>query len=235
MLSAELKFIVTSCLLALTGAFVSVPLRSIGGASNLHSSNDQADFEFQELRIQLDAMQERGLVSRDLLPETRLGLEAYAREVARNRNSPVELAAIGNKLPNTTWKLAFSTNSAALGDLPRDATVLLKFREEGNVDYCLEFEKTWGLNGIKAASTYSINPGPIDAGVVTITYDRITTDVFGLKDVGAGLFGLLQGRANYIVTAFFDGDYWIERGRGPEEDTDYLSVYIRQPDPDDTW
>lgn len=233
--SVELKFIVTCCILGFGGAFVSTPFRSIGGASNLRSSNDQADFEFQELRIQLNAMQDKGLVSRDLLPETRLGLEAYAREVARNRDSPIDLATIGSKLPNTTWKLVFSTNSAALGDLPRDATVLLKFREEGNVDYCLEFEKTWGLNGIRAASTYSINPGPIDTGVVTITYDRITTDVFGLKDVGAGLFGLLQGRANYIVTAYFDGDYWIERGQGLEEGADYLSVYIRQPDPDDTW
>lgn len=200
------------------------------------SPSGTADFEFQEMRVQLDALQKQNLVSRNMDPRARAELEHYVRQVALYRPSPVEVRDIGRALPQTRWKLVFATDTATLGDLPADATVLLNFVDHERVDYILQFsEKTFGLNNLKAKSTYTVNPGPGgDEGVVTLVYDKITTDAFGMKDMGVGLFGMLQGRANYIVSAYFDGTFWVERGRGRVEGTDYLSVYVRQPD-EDPW
>jgi hypothetical protein len=188
------------------------------------------------MRVQLDALQKQNLVSRNMDPRARAELEHYVRQVALYRPSPVEVRDIGRALPQTRWKLVFATDTATLGDLPADATVLLNFVDHERVDYILQFsEKTFGLNNLKAKSTYTVNPGPGgDEGVVTLVYDKITTDAFGMKDMGVGLFGMLQGRANYIVSAYFDGTFWVERGRGRVEGTDYLSVYVRQPD-EDPW
>lgn len=72
---------------------------------------------------------------------------------------------------------------------------------------------------------------PVNPGLVTIEYRSITTDVFGLTDIGVGAFGMLKGRATYIETAYFDGRIWIERGvdgNGME----YYNVYARDEDDD---
>ncbi len=60
---------------------------------------------------------------------------------------------------------------------------------------------------------------------MTVTYESITTDVFGLKNLVFGMFGMLQGRATYIPTAYFDGTLWIEQGRDPTTGMEYSSVY----------
>lgn len=78
---------------------------------------------------------------------------------------------------------------------------------------------------------HSCQSSPANPGLVSIIYDAITTDVFGLKNLGVGMFGMLKGRATYIPTAYFDGSIWIERGvssgaaTGGEE---YYNVYARE-------
>jgi hypothetical protein len=67
------------------------------------------------------------------------------------------------------------------------------------------------------------------AGLVSIQYENITTDVFGLNNIRVGAFGLLKGRGSFIQTAFFDGRIWIEKGidlNGSE----YYNVYTRDED-----
>ena len=61
---------------------------------------------------------------------------------------------------------------------------------------------------------------------MTFIYKEITSGIFGLT-VPVGLFGLLNGRANYIETIYFDGTYWFERGYSPEGEV-YYNVYFRE-------
>jgi len=76
-----------------------------------------------------------------------------------------------------------------------------------------------------------IQSGPIQPGLLSFVYENITTNVMGLKNIGVGFFGLLQGRANYVESAYFDGTFWIERGVSPSGDgSDFVSVYMRMDD-----
>jgi hypothetical protein len=52
--------------------------------------------------------------------------------------------------------------------------------------------------------------------------------VFGLSNVGVGLFGMLKGRSSYIQTAYFDGIIWIEAGA--DASGEYFSVYVHLED-----
>jgi hypothetical protein len=64
--------------------------------------------------------------------------------------------------------------------------------------------------------------------VLKYVYDSITTDVFGLRNLSVGFFGLLKGRTSYIVTAYFDGVYWIEVAYdSPEQTSTYTNVYVK--------
>jgi hypothetical protein len=192
------------------------------------NSVETAEFEFQEMRAQLDGMKRAGVPSRDLDATKRAELEGYVRRVVNKRPSGVPLEKIGAELPQSTWRLAFSTEGATLGDLPRDATVYLKFLDATTMDYVLHFsEKTFGLNSIKAKSRWVINEGPTDTGLVTFVYDKILTDAFGFMDVGVGFFGLLKGRSNFVESAYFDNTFWIERSYGPTGQ-EFLNVYIRE-------
>jgi hypothetical protein len=196
--------------------------------AKISKSVETAEFEFQEMRAQLDSMKRAGVPSRDLGPQKRAELEGYVRQVVRKRPSPVPLEKIGAELPQSTFRLAFSTEGATLGDLPRDATVYLKFLDETTMDYVLQFsEKTFGLNSITAKSRWVINEGPTDTGLVTFVYDKIVTDAFGLMNVSVGFFGLLKGRSNFVESAYFDSTFWIERSSGPTGQ-EYLNVYVRE-------
>mmetsp|Transcript_8722 Transcript_8722/g.12337 ORF Transcript_8722/g.12337 Transcript_8722/m.12337 type:complete len:216 (-) Transcript_8722:287-934(-) len=206
---------------------------SVFQMANSQNTNDSAssaaEFEFQEMRVQLQAMAQQGIPSRDLIPTKRAELESYVRKVVQERASPVPLAEIGERLLGTEWLLVFSTQGAALADLPRDAKVLLEFDQEDlKLDYVLEFsKKTMGLNRLTAKSTYTFDDGPINPGLVTFVYDQIKTDAFGFNNLSVGFFGLLKGRANYVESSFYDGQFWIERAFGPDG-MDYYNVYIKQ-------
>ena len=188
------------------------------------SGGGGGDFELQELRVQLDAMKANGIRSRDLDPVTRATLENYMRQIATQRPSPVDMNQVASYLPNTSWRLVLSTQAATLNDLPGDATVYLDFIDESKMEYKLEFgKKTFGLNAIKAKSTWNSR----DDGLITFVYDNIVTDAFGMKDMGVSFFGLLQGRVNYVQTCYFDKTYWIERGFD-EAGSEFLNVYVRE-------
>lgn len=186
-------------------------------------SADYCEFEMQELRVQLNAMKAKGIGSKDLDPLTRAVFATYARQVVSKRPSPIAMASVAAQLPGTTWRLVLSTEAATLGDLPRDATVYLSFVDESNMDYSLRFsEKTFGLDSITAQSKWTGDA----RGVISFVYDKITTDVFGLKNIGVSFFGLLKGRSNFLETAYFDGNFWIEKAVSPDGE-EYVNVYLR--------
>lgn len=201
------------------------------------SNNDEAtDFAYQEMAGLLGAMVRQQVTSRYLTEKQRKEIENHVRTVARDRPSGIPLKQVDQVLPHSKWKLGFSTHSATLGDLPKDATVSLEFQDEGRLEYCLDFsEQTFGLNRLVAQSSYTVDATPLNPGLVTFVYENIVTDVFGFKGLGVGFFGLLQGRSNYIETVFMDQMYWIERGYtaatenggGGEE---YFNVYVKQFD-----
>jgi hypothetical protein len=71
-----------------------------------------------------------------------------------------------------------------------------------------------------------LQSSPVNPGLVSIQYENITTDVFGLTNIGVGAFGMLKGRGSYIQTTFFDGRIWIEKG-SDLNGIEYYNVYAR--------
>jgi hypothetical protein len=189
--------------------------------------NDIAELEYQEMRAVLDAMESQNIPSRYLQTDKRNEVEALVRKVATERPTAIPLKSVKDVLPGTEWRLAFSTETATLGDLPKDAQVKLHFVDDSKVDYILEFsQKTLGIRRLVAKSSYSVDCTNVNPGLVTFVYDEIVTDLFGFKNIGVGFFGLLKGRANYVETIFMDTRYWIERGYTPDG-RDFFNVYIR--------
>eukprot|EP00529_Nitzschia_sp_RCC80_P030832 CAMPEP_0113503922 /NCGR_PEP_ID=MMETSP0014_2-20120614/34438_1 /TAXON_ID=2857 /ORGANISM="Nitzschia sp." /LENGTH=294 /DNA_ID=CAMNT_0000398993 /DNA_START=141 /DNA_END=1022 /DNA_ORIENTATION=+ /assembly_acc=CAM_ASM_000159 len=180
------------------------------------------DFEYQELKIQLKAMKDQDVTSSRLDLPKRVELDGYVKRVVNRRPSPIAMQDVGQHLPGTSWRLAFSTESFLTQTLPKDSTITLNFFDNNTnnnnsqkVDYAIEFPKTLALKRLVAKSSYTVSTSPVDAGLVQINYDSISTDIFGFQNIGVGMFGMLQGRSTFIPTVYFDGDIWIERGVDP--------------------
>jgi len=200
-------------------------------AMNTPKPSETAEFEYQELKANLEEMQKQNIKSIRLTPEKRQELARYASKIVNRRPTSMPMTEMGKQLPDSKWKLVFTTQ-AVNADLPGDATIVLDFKTADKVDYCLEFsKKTLGLNRIVAKSSYSVDPGPANPGVMTLVYDAITTDLLGLQNLGIGFFGMLKGRSNYIRTAYFDGKIWVDRGFDQMNDgLEYFNVYVLQSD-----
>jgi hypothetical protein len=185
-------------------------------------------------------MRKQNVASRDLTPMKRLELLGYVERIVTSIDSPVVLSQLDQVLSGTKWRLQFSTQPLVGTDLPPDATITLTFHDDGTqknsvMDYALEFsQKTFGLNAIKATSTYSVADG-----LVTFVYDEIKTDAFGFQDIPTGFFGMLKGRANYIQSVYMNDKIWIERGyssavstssnnNGQQPQQPYYNVYVRE-------
>lgn len=218
----------------------SPPLLVSSTATTVSHLASTAEFEMQELRAQLDEMRRANVPSSGLDPTKRLEIESYVRSVAKSCPSPVPLRELGaGDTIVGTWRLAFSTEQATLDVLPKEARIFVKIygEEEGpngrrTLDYVLKFtKKVFALNDLKAKSFYTVDTSPMNPGLVSFTYDEITTDIFGLT-IPTGLFGLLKGRVNYIESVYFDRTYWISRGF-QEDGTEYFNVYFKEEDDDD--
>mmetsp|Transcript_1071 Transcript_1071/g.2760 ORF Transcript_1071/g.2760 Transcript_1071/m.2760 type:complete len:301 (-) Transcript_1071:110-1012(-) len=233
----------------------------------LHAKKSQqptADFEYQELQIQMDAMKKQNVKPSQLDPSKRNELRGYVEEILARRlpnqktvDSAVPLPVrLRSSLPGTKWRMAFTTQTLMAEALPKDATITLEFASgtgsaatgSNKVDYGLDFFKTLALSRLVAKSTYSVlepqangNPG---SATVEITYDKIVTDVMGFTNLGIGMFGMLKGRSTYIQTVYFDNKLWIESGIDQSNFGEtYYNVYAREDneadgeedDDDDDW
>jgi len=194
-------------------------------------SSISCEFELQELRAQTASMIQQKVPSRALTKEKQAEITSYIKKVVNNSVSPVPLKDIGAseglRLMGS-WQLAFSTEAATMGDLPLEASVVLKFLPYLKMEYTLGFsKKVWGLSRLTAKSTYTIDSTPLNPGLVTFVYDDIVTDVLGFENLPVGFFGLLKGRSNFIESIWFDGDIWIDRGFNPQG-VEYFNCYRKE-------
>jgi hypothetical protein len=150
----------------------------------------QAEFEYQELKIYLTAMKEQNVVSQRLRDEKRNELEGYVRKIVTDRRGEgfvVPLHQVGDYLPNTNWRLAFSTQGLT-SELPKDASIFLKFHDSSTLDYSLAFTKTFGLNRLTAKSSYTVD---VSSAIILLVYRNMKGGYY--------IAGLFQG---FILTLF---------------------------------
>lgn len=211
-----------------------IPSRVVGRRSNIIlNMAGVGQFELQELKAQVTAMLEQEVASSNLKPEKMSELTDYVKTVCQTQESPIPLKEIGTEqnIKNNLigrWRLAFSSENAALSVMPRESRILVNILNEKQLEYILEFsKKVQGLSKITAKSNYLIDTSPINPGLVTFVYEEITSKLFGAT-IPVGLFGMLKGRATYIESMYFDGKMWIERGSNPENGELFYNVYLKE-------
>ncbi len=116
--------------------------------------NLQADFDYQELKLQLRAMKEQNVLSNQLTDSKKGELETYVRKIVNRRES--SLQKVQSQLPGSTWQLMLSTQSL-MQSLPPGVSIWLRFLDSQRVDYSMEFTKTLGLNKLTAISSYQVD------------------------------------------------------------------------------
>jgi hypothetical protein len=200
--------------------------KNTGQNKSKNNSNNNADFEYQEMRAILTAMEQRNIQT--LEPIRRAELESYITKVVQQHIPPQQGPPLtAQNLVNTKYRLAFSNQAVAATNLPPGASVVLEFLSDcTTLNYRLQFsQKIFGLDNINAKCSYTLDEA---TGLLTFVYDTITTDLFGLQNLPVGLFGQLKGRTSYIVSSYFDGDYWIEVAYdSPQQTSTYTNVYVR--------
>ena len=117
--------------------------------------NLQADFDYQELKLQLRAMKDQKVLSNQLVDSKRAELETYVRKIVNRRESALDQVR-EQLLPRSKWRLAFSTQPLILS-LPPGVSIHLDFVNDQRVDYSMEFTKTLGLNKLTAQSSYQVD------------------------------------------------------------------------------
>jgi hypothetical protein len=126
-------------------------------AVNNNNVGTKADFEYQELKIVLQAMKEQDVVSARLKDYKQTELEGYVKKIVNRRPSSIPLNEMGQHLPGTEWRLAFTTQALTNESLPKDALIKMTFHDASHVDYGLEFTKTLGLKRLAAKSSYTVD------------------------------------------------------------------------------
>jgi len=198
---------------------------------SLSENNASCEFSLQELRAQLRTMKKIGITRFDSLPKEKLDeLTGYLQTIKKLSTSPIPLKSLGegDKLVGK-WRLMFSTEDAAITNLPKGAGVFIEIFDAdgyGNLNYSLEFtERAFALKQLTAKSTFQVDPGPINPGLVSYQYEEINANIFGVT-VPSGLFGLLKGRVSYIQSVYFDGQLWIDSQY--QEGKDNFNVYLKE-------
>lgn len=152
--------VVVTLLPTSTTSFLLSPPPSSWSSLQMATQPATADFEYQELKIQLSAMKEQDVVTSRLASSKRNELEGYVKRILNRRtvasSKSIPLYEIGDFLPNTKWRLIFSTQSLT-SELPKDAKIQLEFVDNGKLDYILEFSKTLGLKRLVAKSSYTVD------------------------------------------------------------------------------
>lgn len=229
-MATTLSFLQTSLVSSFTPSHIRYFSESSRYSTVIQANGQSSEFELQELRAQFQAMLNQNVRPKMLASEKRQEIESYVSNVLRNSPSPIplkKLADDGASRLHGNWTLVFASENASLGDLPKDSTVQFSFYPGFKCDYKLKFAKTLGLKSLTAKSTFMVDSSPVNPGLVTFIYQDIVSDVFGLKSLPVGMFGMLKGRANYLETMWFDGKLWVERGYSPEG-IEFFNVYIKE-------
>lgn len=176
-------------------------------------SSSKTDFAYQEMRAKLNALLNQKLLWSQMNPLERKEVSNYVKQVATERHSLTE--DLSRLLPNTSWKLAFSTSDTSESLPPPGSTLCLRFHDDLKADYVLEFGD--GGSKLSAESKWNYEPG---TRTLSISYENLSTKI-GFLNIGLGGLGM-KGRTVRMTTAFVDGKFWIERS-GLED----YHVYVR--------
>lgn len=200
-----------------------------------------AQFEYQEIKVLLDTMEEKNIKSWNLQTIQRNEIEKYIRTIVTNRPSIPSVWIPSNFqtniLPGTTWRQSYSSESTTLSDLPRDATIYISFIDDTTLQYKLQFSnKTFGLKSLQAICNYNMDT----SGTITFVYDKISTDMFGMANINLNFLtnNFLKGRVNYIEMKYFDTNMIIEQGysssntaadnnKSKQQESDFFNVYTK--------
>ena len=138
------------------------------------SPQQTADFDYQELQIQMNAMKQQNIKPSQLDPIKRNELRRYVENILAFRQQSSSNTAVDSSvplhlklrssLPGTKWRMAFTTEPLMAEALPADATITMTFASgTGNadtgsnkVDYGLDFFKTLALKRLAVKSTYKV-------------------------------------------------------------------------------
>lgn len=208
--------------------FITPNWRIKGKVSYLHATSPKAEFELQEIKAQLNAMLKQGIRPKMLDESKRNEVESYLQSILRLRPSTIPLKSLADNeasLLHGKWTMAFSSENEGVGGLPRDATVEINIQPNYKCDYKITYSKTLGMKSLTAKSSYIVDSSVVNPGLVTIIYQDIVVDAFGVN-VPVGAFGMLKGRATYIDTKWFDGSIWVDRGNRPDG-TEYYNIYVK--------
>ena len=141
---------------------------------NNKSPQQTADFDYQELQIQMNAMKQQNIKPSQLDPIKRNELRRYVENILAFRQQSSSTTAVDSSvplhlklrssLPGTKWRMAFTTEPLMAEALPADATITMTFASgTGNaatgsnkVDYGLDFFKTLALKRLAVKSTYKV-------------------------------------------------------------------------------
>jgi hypothetical protein len=193
-------------------------------------------FARQELMVQLEALERSGIsVSDRLQPGKEKEMVGYLQTLLLAASSSSSSSAPmvvdpAKELPGTTWKWMYSTGGSDSGLPPRDAVVTMKFADDSStgkhMDYVLNFSNTLGLRQMKASCSWEVEQCGI-VPVVRAVYDKVTTDVLGLRLVPLGWL-VAAGRVMSLPVTYLQDDLWIE-----QQPDGTLNVYVRQDN--DAW
>lgn len=149
-----------------TGSMETTPEGSSSG-STTGLDPQPANYEYREMSLLFRAMRSQNVKSTQLTQDKRQELEGYVRRIVQRPPTTtggkiIPLYKIVDYLPGTSWELAFASSPMSLmNGLPKDTSIQLDFYENGELDYKLEFPKTFGLKRLTAKSSYIVDVSEI--------------------------------------------------------------------------
>jgi len=193
-----------------------------------------AGYEYGEMSIIVEEMKQRNTPCLSLGGKDRSLMKLYLERIITLRPSLISLTDIPRVIPDSKWKLVYSTQDSTMENLPENASIYLDFKDDKDMNYVLQFSKqsndnNFGVQRIAAKSNYQMAPGK--PGVIELNYQDIQTDLFGLKNVNVpDPFGWFSDKGNVIESAFMDGHYWIEMGKNVLTFEDFKNKDTKKPE-----
>ena len=211
-----MKFLLLLSLLAANSA-----LGYLVGPPN-RNNNRLRSFEAQELRFQLEAINNARIRVSDIEKNRRQELESFANKLI-SYQSPIDTKDIPSHLVNTKWRLAFTSDDHVLKTWHHHArSIHLEFKEKALVNYIVSLGKK--LLPIQ----HRLHWGSDSSGrVVFSSADSIKDRMEAMHDAAIDKMGLLKTCKSGIETVYFDGDIWIERSLGSTGEP-YSNIYLRE-------
>uniref|UniRef100_A0A7S3PCJ1 Plastid lipid-associated protein/fibrillin conserved domain-containing protein n=1 Tax=Amphora coffeiformis TaxID=265554 RepID=A0A7S3PCJ1_9STRA len=197
---------------------------SSGTHTRSHNNNRLRSFEAQELRFQLDAMNDARIRVSDIDKHRRQELVSFADKLI-SYQSPVDTKDVPNHLVNTKWRLAFTSDDHVLKTWHHHArSIHLEFQEKSLVHYIVSMGKKFLPIQHRLRWESDASSGRVVFSAADSIKDRMET----MHDAAIDRMGFLKTCKPGIETVYFDGDIWIERSLGSTGEP-FSNIYLREP------